>query len=212
MSTPSLPQRVGWWAHTLMSLAQRGLHFSRDPHDRANFDRVLKIAAEMRAALDDVPAPDIERRWREEPSLNGPLPAVDAAIFDAQGRILLIQRADDGLWAMPGGMVDAGETAAEAACRETWEETGLTVRPTALMGVWDSRFCGTATTWQLYQAVFQCEPVAGEPGPSDETLDACWFDPDALPPLSPGHANRIAYAITFYRSPEPTAYFDRPAL
>lgn len=205
---PPLRQRVGWWSHALFSMARRGLRFSRDPHDRANFERLLSIAAEMRAATDEVAPGDVETWMRRFPVEAGPIPVADAAIFDAEGRILLIQRADDHLWAMPGGALDVGETPAQGACREAWEETGLTVRATALVGVYDSRFCGTRSTWQLYQFVFLCHVVAGEPGVSHETLDARWFAPDVLPPLSPGHASRIADAVAFQRADCPRAAFD----
>ncbi len=205
---PSLRQRVGWWSHALFSMARRGLHFSRDPHDRANFTRLLTIAAEMRAAVDDTSADEVEAWMRNFAVEPGPLPVADAAVFDDQGRILLVRRADDGLWAMPGGGLDVGETAAQGACREAWEETGIKVRATALAGVYDSRFCGTRSTWQLYQFVFVCEPVGGELTPSHETTDVRWYDPDDLPPLSPGHAARIAGAVAFYRQPCPRTSFD----
>lgn len=203
-----LPQRVGWWSHALFSMARRGLHYSRDPHDRANFARLLTIAAEMRAAADDAPLAEVETWMRDVIVAPGPLPVADAAVFDAQGRVLLVRRVDDGLWAMPGGGLDVGETAAQGACREAWEETGLTVRAIAMVGVYDSRFCGSRSSWQVYHFVFLCVPVSGELTPSHETTDVRWFDPDDLPPLSPGHATRLAGAIAFYRSATPTAFFD----
>lgn len=59
-----------------------------------------------------------------------------AAIFDAQRRILLTRRADNGQWCLPGGGVETGESVAEACEREVWEETGLRVRVTRLVGVY----------------------------------------------------------------------------
>jgi 8-oxo-dGTP pyrophosphatase MutT (NUDIX family) len=59
-----------------------------------------------------------------------------AAIFDQDGRILLTRRADNGQWCLPGGRMESGESAAEACEREVWEETGLTVRVTRLVGVY----------------------------------------------------------------------------
>jgi ADP-ribose pyrophosphatase YjhB (NUDIX family) len=57
----------------------------------------------------------------------------DAAIFDHSGRILLIQRADNGRWAMPGGAAEVGETPSEAVVREVREETQLDVVATRLV-------------------------------------------------------------------------------
>ncbi len=205
-----LTRRVGWWSHALLSLARQGLHFSDNPYDRDRYTRLLTIAAEMRAAVEGSDVREVEAAFRESIGPLAPIPVVDAAVFDDVGRILLVQRRDDGLWAMPGGAIEVGETPAEGACRETLEETGVVVRARALAGVYDSRFCGTRSTWQLYQFVFVCAPVSGEPRPSHETLDARWFDPDALPPLSPGHPSRVADAVAFHRAACPAAAFDAP--
>ncbi|MCW5850442.1 MAG: NUDIX hydrolase N-terminal domain-containing protein [Anaerolineae bacterium] len=204
-----LRRRLGWWAHALLSMARRGQRFSPDPHDQANYARLWQLGLAMRAEADQAPVEVTEEVYREALGLVGPIPVADAAVFNSEGQILLIQRADDGLWAMPGGALDVGETAAEGACREAWEETGLRVRATALIGVYDSRFCGTRSSWHLYQFVFLCEPVEGELTPSHETPDVRWFDPDALPPLSPGHPRRVADAIAFYRRERPQVYFDQ---
>src|ERR671937_1143499 len=59
-----------------------------------------------------------------------------AAIFDAQGRILLTRRADNGRWCLPGGRMESGESVAEACEREVFEETGLIVRVKRLVGVY----------------------------------------------------------------------------
>lgn len=66
------------------------------------------------------------------------------------GRILLIQRADNGLWATPGGGCDVGESAATTGEREVWEETGYRVKVTNLLGIFDSRHCRSQMGSQLY--------------------------------------------------------------
>ena len=68
-----------------------------------------------------------------------PKVAAFGAVFDGQGRVLLMQRSDNRLWAMPGGMVEVGETAAQAAEREFWEETGVHVRAERLLGIYDNQ-------------------------------------------------------------------------
>ena len=62
---------------------------------------------------------------------------VGGLAYDGQGRLLLVQRANDpgrGLWSVPGGRVEPGEDDAAALVREMWEETGLRVVPGALVG------------------------------------------------------------------------------
>jgi 8-oxo-dGTP diphosphatase len=64
-----------------------------------------------------------------------PIVAVGAFVFDRQGRVLLIERGKppgEGLWTVPGGRLDRGETLAQAVAREVREETGLIVEVGAL--------------------------------------------------------------------------------
>jgi 8-oxo-dGTP pyrophosphatase MutT (NUDIX family) len=63
------------------------------------------------------------------------LPSVSVAVRDRQGRVLVAQHSDGGKWLFPGGLIEPGETPADAAVREAWEETGLVVRLTRLVGV-----------------------------------------------------------------------------
>ena len=79
--------------------------------------RVLRIAAEIFAAQDTREADAIERLYQGDITHTAPYPCGDAAIFNRRSEILLIQRKDDRLWAMPGGGFEVGETPAEAALR-----------------------------------------------------------------------------------------------
>jgi len=111
---------------------------------------------------------------------------------------------------MPGGAFEVGETPAEGACREAWEETGIAVEPVALSGVYDSRLCGSRSTYHLYQFVFLCRPRDPESRPtlSNETLDVGWFTDGTLPPLSPGHERRLNDACRRWRGEVREAIFD----
>jgi ADP-ribose pyrophosphatase YjhB (NUDIX family) len=133
-------------------------------------------------------------------------------VIDDEGRILLIKRADNGQWAMPGGALEVGETPAEGVVRETLEETGVSCRAVSLIGVFDSRLCGTTSPHHLYQFIFLCEPLKkGEPGqPSHafEVLDADWFPEDGLPEaIDPGHVTRIPEAFRVWHG-DGRVFFD----
>src|SRR5215831_14364492 len=65
-----------------------------------------------------------------------PLPSVAVAVLDDNGRVLCGLHADKKVWVLPGGLVEPGEHPADAAVRETWEETGLIVEPTGILGVY----------------------------------------------------------------------------
>ncbi len=118
--------------------------------------------------------------------------AVNIAVIH-QGRILLTQREDFETWVLPSGGVEEGESLAQAAIRETKEETGLDVELTRLVGVY-SRL----GDWiPGYMVLFAAKPVGGEIKCQEgETIAVEWFAFDQLPgPLSLGHKRRIEDAI-----------------
>jgi 8-oxo-dGTP pyrophosphatase MutT (NUDIX family) len=67
------------------------------------------------------------------------LPSAAVAVTDDQGRVLFGLHADKNLWVLPGGLVEPAELPADAAVRETWEETGVFVEITGLLGVFGGR-------------------------------------------------------------------------
>jgi 8-oxo-dGTP diphosphatase len=111
--------------------------------------------------------------------------------------LLLVQRAHPpfaGEWALPGGFVEEGERAAEAALRELAEETGLEAGSLRLLGIYDSpgRDPRGWTVSIAYLAVVPSEvPVSG----TDDARDARWFRVDILPELAFDHATIIADAL-----------------
>src|SRR5262247_4105065 len=67
------------------------------------------------------------------------LPSTAVAIHDQQMRLLLCLHADKKIWVAPGGLIEPGEEPADAAVRETWEETGLVVQINGILGVYGGR-------------------------------------------------------------------------
>jgi ADP-ribose pyrophosphatase YjhB (NUDIX family) len=74
----------------------------------------------------------------QAPAANRLVPAASAVVVDQAGRILLIRRSDNGLWAIPGGLMDIGEDIARTVRREVKEETGLDVEPEAIVGIYSN--------------------------------------------------------------------------
>jgi ADP-ribose pyrophosphatase YjhB (NUDIX family) len=141
-----------------------------------------------------------------------PITAGDAAVIDENGRILLIQRADNSQWAMPGGAIQVGETPAEGVIREVLEETGVQTAAVALVGIHDSRLCGTQSRHHLYHLLFLARPLNdsqfGNGSHAREVLDIGWFNEDNLPAdLDTGHIGRIAEAYRVWHG-DNRAYFD----
>ena len=67
------------------------------------------------------------------------LPSASVAILNDQLGLLVCRHADKNIWVTPGGLIEPGEHPADAAVRETWEETGLVIEITGLLGVYGGR-------------------------------------------------------------------------
>ena len=116
-----------------------------------------------------------------------PLVGVGAIIVE-DGRVLLIKRAKEpllGEWSIPGGMLELGETLRQGAEREALEETGLVVRASELLGVFD-RIIPDETKRTLYHYVlidFLCRIISGDVLAAGDASDAAWFSPEELAAL-----------------------------
>lgn len=199
-------------ADELRAIGQTGLFYARredDEYDIDRYERVLALAARLFALTDTRSVEEILALYNADINPQTPKVAAFGALFDAQGRILLMQRADNRLWAMPGGMVEVGETAAQAAEREIWEETGVRVRAERLIGIYDNRAYGGRAPFQAYMIGFLCAHISGTPHPTPEALDVGYFPEDALPPLTPGARNRVPQAFAWQRGERAEPHFER---
>lgn len=116
----------------------------------------------------------------------------NSVVFNEAGELLLIQRHDIRTFDVPGGGLEPGELPSEAAVRETWEETGLKVRPSQLLGIyhWPNEPNAYLTFY------FRCELLGGTIRPSEETPTVAFFPQNALPrPILPMHRQRIQHSL-----------------
>ena len=117
-----------------------------------------------------------------------PLVGVGAVILD-QGRVVLVKRKFPplaGEWSIPGGRLETGETLYQGVIREAREETGLTVDPSELLGVYD-RLLRDDAGRVLYHYVlidFLCRRIAGELHAGGDADDARWFSKEELGKIS----------------------------
>jgi len=205
-------EQIALWADRLRDISAMGLHFAKNIHDEEAFRVVQTIAMEMLALATGESVEQMEPLRASVFSRPTPMATGDAAVIDDRGRILLVKRADNGKWAMPGGALEVGETPAEGVVREALEETGVRCRAVSLIGVFDSRFCGTTSRHHLYQFTFLCEPLnegaPEKPSHGLEVLDAGWFPEGGLPEaIDPGHVSRIPEAFRVWHG-DRRVFFD----
>jgi ADP-ribose pyrophosphatase YjhB (NUDIX family) len=204
--------RIGELADELRALAANGIHYHINEYDLGRYQRVQAIAAELLATVDTRDAAELARVFRGDLDVRTPLVSADAAVFDPDGRLLLVQRTDSGDWCMPGGAADVGESPAHAAQREAYEESGFVVRASRLLGVFDNRAWRgeIESARHIYHLVFACEQVGGEASVSIETSAVRWVDEAeaAALPLFRTHARKVPIVFRLYREPYAPAVFD----
>ena len=201
-------------ADRIRARASTGRYYTEGPFDRARYETLLELAAEM-AALATGAEPETVARLYRDPDPGYATPKLDArlAVF-RDGRLLLVRERSDGLWSLPGGYVDVGDSPSEAAVRETAEEAGVEAKVERLAGVFDTRLqpdC-PALLFHIHKLVFSGRLVdsRAEPRAGDETSEAAFFAPDALPELSLGRTLplHIEQALRVARDPSALPWFD----
>jgi 8-oxo-dGTP pyrophosphatase MutT (NUDIX family) len=131
------------------------------------------------------------------------LPAAFAVVRDSSGRILLVRRADDGYWELPGGRVEVGESASAAVVREVAEEAGVTIRVTGLAGVYSDpghvlAYPHKEDIYQQFAVCFHATAATCDAQPDhDETTAATWFDAEQAARVSmhPAMRQRLTNAL-----------------
>ena len=204
------------WSEALAGIARTGLAFTDSLYERERFEEVLHVAADIRAAAgDEVEAAPLVQEWMRLVG-NGvagyvtPKVAVGAVVGNERGEILLVQRADNGVWLYPTGWADVGYSASEVAVKEVFEETGMEVEPVRLIAVLDGLRLGF-TQVPLYSLVFHCRVLGGELRRRPlECVDVGWFAEDNLPEPLAGATRWSVPAFQAIRGENVDVVFDRP--
>ena len=180
------------WSESLSGIARTGLGFTESLYEQERFEEILKVAADIRVrGRRGAPG---RRRRRAGWCRNGWTRSARASRLrharrwpsappsaTTTGELLLIQRADSGIWLYPTGWCDVGYSAAEVVVKEVEEETGIEVEPVRLIAVLDGLRLGF-TRVPLYSLLFYCRAVGGTLAPHPlECRDVGWFTRDTMP-------------------------------
>jgi ADP-ribose pyrophosphatase YjhB (NUDIX family) len=171
------------WAQRIQSIAQTGLAYAADPYDLERYQQLRTLAVEMAAHHLSEPAETIAPVFAAEGGYPTPKVDIRAVVFD-RDEVLLVRERAAGLWAIPGGWADVGESPGEVASRETLEEAGYVVRPVKVLAVFDKAKHGHPPSLDyVYKVFIGCDLLGGEPRTSHETDAVGFFGIQALPQL-----------------------------
>lgn len=135
------------------------------------------------------------------PKANSVVPSVTVVVRDDEGRLLLIHKTDNDLWALPGGGHDIGERIGDTAVREVREETGMEVEVDNIVGLYTDPDHVLAyddgEVRQQFSICFRAHPVGGSLRTSSESKEVRWVNPADLDDLDihPSMRLRIRHGL-----------------
>jgi len=184
------------WAVELQSLAQAGLHYSKDVFDIERFERIREISAEMISYKTDIPLEKVKDLFCSDTGYQTPKIETRAAIFD-NDKILLV-RERDGRWSLPGGWVDVNVSVKENTIKEVKEEAGLDVTADLVIAVQDREKHNLPVyAYKVCKVFVLCTAIGGSFKENIETLESGYFALDELPPLALEKNNKEQIEMCF---------------
>ncbi len=213
---PATERELLRWAEALSATAITGLGFTENLYERERFEQVLEIAADIRSHVVGGLDPNHQvQEWLDRigsgvAGYQTPKITVGAVVGNDDGELLMVQRADSGVWLYPTGWADIGYSPAEVVVKEVKEETGIecdVVRPIAVL---DGQRRGF-TRIPLVSLVFHCQATGGalEAHPL-ECTDVGFFAEDALPAPTAGADLWAEHAFRAIRGEDVPVLFDSP--
>ncbi len=216
MSESVTGQDLLHWSETLAGIARTGLGFTESLYEKERYEEILKVAAEIRGVVDAEIVPEaVVDEWMRGVGQGvagyvTPKAAVGAIVGNDENEILLVQRADSGVWLYPTGWADIGYSPIEIAIKEVYEETGIHCEPVTLVSIVDGMRQGF-TRIPLYSMVFHCKAVGGQLRSHPlETTGCGWFARDALPEPLAGLETWVEDAFAAIEGRLASVRFDSP--
>jgi ADP-ribose pyrophosphatase YjhB (NUDIX family) len=197
----------------LSALSQNGMTYGADEYDLDRYQQTGRLAAELLAVISGRPAPELAIELGRDSGYATPKVDVRGVVFDDEEQVLLMRERADGLWSVPGGWADPGESPSAAVVREVLEETGYGSSAVKLIACWDRELHNNPPPLpvHVYKLFFLCRRNGTlQPPEALETLDVGWFPLNTLPPLSLGRVNhrQLTRALAHHRTPTLPTEFD----
>jgi ADP-ribose pyrophosphatase YjhB (NUDIX family) len=164
----------------LQHIARNGLAYAQNIYDRERYEKLLALTSQTYGEFLAQPEEGVKAMFTAELGQITPKVGADAAIFNEEGEILLMERADGSGWCLPCGWVETQERPSDTAVREAWEETGLKVEIQQLVGVFTRMPSPKFGPHTMIAVVHLCRVVGGELTLSHEGLDLRYWPLDEM--------------------------------
>lgn len=141
------------------------------------------------------------------PRANSVVPSVVAIVEDSRGRVLMIHKTDNELWALPGGGHEVGESIAQTVVREVKEETGYDVEVEAVTGTYTDpghvMEYDDGEVRQQFSIAFRARLIGGNAKTSSESREVLWLSPQEIEDLDvhPSMRMRLRHALERQTTP-----------
>ncbi len=168
------------FAIRIQSIAQAGLQYGKDKYDKARYEELRQIAAEMIAEKTDIPVNKVFDLFCNEAGYQTPKVDTRAAVFN-DDKILLVHESN-GTWSLPGGWCDVDQSVASNTEKEVREETGYVVTAEKLIAVQDWRKHNvTNYAYGVVKIFVMCKLESGQFEENIETTEAAFFAKNEIP-------------------------------
>jgi ADP-ribose pyrophosphatase YjhB (NUDIX family) len=199
------------YAQRLKAISHLGLTYSLSEYDTERYTELQTISFELMALATHEPIEKISAYFDETREYITPKVDIRAVVFNENGELLLVKEKNDGLWSLPGGWADIGNSPRENAAREVLEETGLHVEPVKLLAVLDKR-CHPhpPSSNYVYKIFIRCHITGGSLSTAFDILDKGFFNRNSIPPLSLSRVlpEQVALMFDFLDNPGKIPVFD----
>lgn len=185
------------WATRLQSIAQAGLTFGENRYDLDRYNQIRAISVEILREYTGISYEKIENLFTSETGYQTPKVDIRASVI-RDNKILMVKEKIDGAWSLPGGWADVNTSVSESAARECLEEAGALVRPERIIAIHQAdRHYDFPYPYTVYKIFVECSLVEINFRENTETLEAGFFAPGSLPPLSTERNTREQIEMCF---------------
>ena len=181
---------------SIQTIARNGLNYPTSEFDKERYERLLSIAIHTYSELLSAPEEAIRAKFRDEIGHITPKVGTDAAIFNENNEILLMDRSDGSGWCLPCGFVEPNESPSEGIVREVLEETGLEIKVDRLVGVFTRK---PSVEWGIHTTVaivHLCQITGGQLKTSHEGRALKYW---VIDDMENWHATHEIYARSAYK-------------